>query len=223
MDLRFKTPSSFLLGGPSQSGKTTFVFNILSNIDTLFANPNCKQNVIYFYNVWQPAYELFKPRNIVKEWINKIPTAEDIKEKTMMYKDNGGSILILDDFAEELDKNIAELFSVLCHHTNSVVFLMMQNIFSKNKAMRDISLNATYIVLFKNPRDSSQIVHFAKQFAPGKTKDLVKAFHEATDPDYSYMLFDFHQTTPRRLRVRTRILPQEAPMEAWVEKQIVLY
>jgi hypothetical protein len=218
MDVRFKNPSSFLLGGGSQSGKTTFVLNVLSNIDTLFINPKCKQNVIYFYKQWQQAYELFSSKNIVKEWVNKLPTTEDVKEKTLMYKDDGGSILIIDDFATKLDTEIVELFTVLCHHTNSVVFLMTQNIFSKNPAARDISLNATYVILFKNPRDSSQIVHFAKQFAPGKTKGLVAAFNQATDPHFSYMLFDCHQTTPKQIRVRSRILPQEAPMEVWVAK-----
>lgn len=219
MDLRFKTPSSFLLGGVSQSGKTTFVFNVLRNIDQLFQEPKCKQNVIYFYNHWQNAYDMFKLTNIVTEWVNKLPTKEDIEEKTMLYKDNGGSILVIDDFAETLDKNIAHLFSVLCHHTNSTVFLLTQNIFSKNRSFRDISLNSTYVVLFKNPRDSSQIVNFARQFAPGNTAGIVRAFRQATRYPYSYMFFDFYQLTPAELRVRSRILPHEAPMIAWVEKK----
>lgn len=219
MDLRFKTPSSFLLGGVSQSGKTTFTLNVLKNIDTLFANPKCKQNVIFFYNQWQNVYDMFRSTNIVHQWINRLPTTDDIKEKTMLYKDSGGSVLIIDDFAEKLDSAIVHLFSVLCHHTNSVVFVLTQNIFSKNRAFRDISLNSSYVVLFKNPRDSSQIVNFAKQFAPGNTKGLVKAFKQATRFPYSYMLFDFIQTTPSEFRIRSRILPQEAPMVLWMEKE----
>jgi hypothetical protein len=219
MDLRFKSPSSFLLGGVSQSGKTTFVLNVLKNIDVLFQNPQCKQNVIFYYNQWQDAYDIFKNTKIVKQWINRLPTTDDIKEKTMLYKDNGGSILIIDDFAEKLDSAIVHLFSVLCHHTNSVVFVLTQNIFSKNRAFRDISLNSTYVVLFKNPRDSSQISNFARQFAPGNTKGLVKAFKKATRFPYSYMLFDFNQTTPTEFRVRSSILPHEAPMRVWVEKE----
>jgi hypothetical protein len=219
MDLRFKSPCSFLLGGVSQSGKTTFALNVLKNIDVLFKNPQCKQNVLFFYNQWQDAYDIFRNSNIVKQWINRLPTTDDITEKTMMYKDKGGSVLIIDDFAEKLDSAIVHLFSVLCHHTNSVVFVLTQNIFSKNRAFRDISLNSTYVVLFKNPRDSSQISNFARQFAPGNTKGLVKAFRKATRYPYSYMLFDFNQTTPTELRVRSRILPHEAPMVVWVEKE----
>ena len=219
MDFRFKSPSSFLLGGSSQSGKTTFTFNVLKNIDVLFEKPECKQNVIFFYNMWQNSYDMFKSTNIVNQWINRLPTEEDIKEKTMLYKDIGGSVLIIDDFAEKLDSAIAQLFSVLCHHTNSVVFLLTQNIFSKNRYFRDISLNSTYIVLFNNPRDGSQISNFARQFAPGNTRALVKTFEKATKAPYSYMFFDLHQKTPKEFRVRSRILPHEAPMVVWIEKE----
>jgi hypothetical protein len=219
MDLRFKNPSSFMLGGVSHSGKTTFVFNLLKNTDVLFQNPKCKQNIIFFYNQWQDAYELFKPTNIVKEWINKLPTTEDIKEKTLLYKNDGGSMLIIDDFAEKLDSAIVHLFSVLCHHTNSVVFVLTQNIFSRNRSFRDISLNSTYIVLFRNPRDKSQIVNFAKQYAPENTKGVVKAFHQATKSPFSYLLFDLHQTTPSHIRMRSNVLPHEAPMICWIEPE----
>ena len=71
-DLRFKNPSSFILAGSSQSGKTTLTFNILRNIETLFTDPRCRNNVIYFYNQWQKSYDLFRKEDIVKEWINLI-------------------------------------------------------------------------------------------------------------------------------------------------------
>lgn len=217
-DTRFRNPSSFLLGGVSRSGKTTFTFNILRNIKTLFEDPRCRQNVIYYYNQWQPAYEAFEKEKIVAKWINKVPTADEVKKETAIYTEKGGSVLILDDFQQQLTSDIAELFSVLSHHTNSVVILLTQNIFSKNKAYRDISLNSTYVVLFKNPRDSSQINSFARQFSPGKNSYIVEAFKDATKKPHSYLLFDFHQSTPEETRVRSRVLPHEGPMIAWLPK-----
>ena len=44
----------------------------------------------------------------------------------------------------------------------SVIFLT-QNLFHKNKHMRTISLNAHYLVLFKNPRDVEQFTTLARQ------------------------------------------------------------
>jgi hypothetical protein len=215
-DVRFKNPSSFLLAGVSQSGKTTLTLNILRSIDDLFENPKCKQNIIFFYHQWQNSYETFRKENIVKEWINKLPTEEDVKEKTLLYKDMGGSVIVIDDFAQELNKDIANIFSILTHHTNSVVLLLTQNLFSKNPVFRDVSLNATVVIVFKNPRDSSSIINFAKQFSPGNTKYIVDAYKEATKTAYSYLLFDLHQNTPENLRVRSNILRSEWPIRVFL-------
>jgi len=218
-DLRFKIPSSFILGGVSQSGKTTFTLNLLRNIEHLFEDPRCKQNIIYFYKEWQNSYEQFKKEGIVKEWINNLPTQDDVKEKTLLYKDRGGSVLIIDDFAQELNKDIANIFSVLTHHTNSVVILLTQNIFSKNKFFRDVSLNATYLILFKNVRDASSIVHLAKQFSPGNNSYVIEAYKDATKNAYSYLLFDLHQAQFDNLRLRSNVLPHELPMCIYEKKK----
>ncbi len=218
-DLRFKNPSSFVLGGVSQSGKTTFTLNLLRNIEHLFEDPRCKQNIIYYYKQWQNSYESFKKENIVKEWLNHLPSEDDVKEKTLLFKDRGGSVIVIDDFAQELNKDVANIFSVLTHHTNSVVILLTQNIFSKNPVFRDISLNATFIVLFKNIRDASQVVHLAKQFAPGNNSYVIEAYKDATKNAYSYLLFDLHQSTPDNLRLRSRILPHELPMCVYEKKK----
>jgi len=215
-DLRLKNPSSFILAGSSQCGKTTFTLKLLKNIPKMFQDPRCQQNVLYFYKEWQDSYEKFKDENIVSEWINRLPTVEDVKEKTHHYKENGGSVIVIDDFAQQLNKDIASIFTVLCHHTKSVVILLTQNLFSKNPVFRDISLNATYVVLFKNPRDASQISIYAKQFAPGKNKYVVEAFECATEEPYSYVLFDHHQSSSSLIRMRTNIFPDEAPIRVYV-------
>jgi hypothetical protein len=220
-DVRFKNPSSFILAGASQSGKTTFTLNVLRNIDILFEKPSCKENIIYFFNQWQEGFERFKTENIIKEWVEKLPSTEDILEKTVAYRENG-SVIIIDDFAQQLNRDTIDIFTKLCHHTNSVIFLLTQNIFSKNPVFREISLNATYIVMFKNPRDASQIITYARQFAPGRSKYIVDAFTEATRKAYSYLLFDLHQSTPDIIRVRSNVLPHEFPMLTWSEKKCAI-
>lgn len=214
---KFKNPSAFLIAGGSQSGKTTLTLQILSDIDVLFEDPTCKQNVIYYYNQWQPSFDKFRKKNIVKEWINKIPTTEEMKRKTLLYTKKGGSIIVIDDFAERINKDTIEIFSILSHHTNTVVFLLTQNLFSKNRNFRDISLNCTYVILFKNPRDGSQIARFASQFRPGKgnSEVIIEAFRDATREPYSYVLFDFHQTTNDKLRIRTKLVPDDFPVTVY--------
>lgn len=216
-DVRFENPSTFILAGASQCGKTTFVLNLLRNTQSLFRQPSCAQNIIYYYNQWQDALQRFQGENIVKDWIGKLPTTDDVTEKTLLFRDSG-SIIVIDDFAQQLNKDTIDLFSRISHHTNSVIILMTQNLFSKNPAFRDISLNGTYILLFKNPRDSSQISCFAKQVAPGNTKYVIEAYREATKRPYSYLLFDNHQTTPEILRIRSNILPHEFPIQTYFPK-----
>jgi hypothetical protein len=216
VDPRFEHPGAHLVAGVSQCGKTTLVINLLRLKDWIFKKDDkCKhhancghliQNILWYYHQWQPSYESFKGENIVKEWIPKLPTQEEVLEKTLLYKDKGGSIIVIDDFAQELNKDTANIFSILVHHTNTTVYLLTQNIFPKNPAFRDISLNATYIYVFKNPRDGQQIVNFAKQVSPGNNKFVVESYKDATKKAHSYLMFDAHQSSSNVLRLRSNIL-----------------
>lgn len=66
------------------------------------------------------------------------------------------------------------------------------------------------MVLFKNPRDSTQVVKLAKQMYPGRVKYMQQAFIDATSVPHGYVFFDLKQTTPEHLnhmhkhRARTR-------------------
>ena len=71
----------------------------------------------------------------------------------------------------------------------SVIFIL-QNIFHRGKELRDMSLNCHYLVMFKSPRDSSQVSHLAKQMFPGHVKYMQEAFQDATKRPYGYLLCD---------------------------------
>ena len=223
-DLRFKNPSSFLLAGATQAGKTTFTLNLLRNIDNLFENPECKWNVIYFFRQAQDKFELFANEKIsnseepiVKQWINRLPTTDDIEQLTLAHRQTG-SVIVIDDFAEELTRDTVQIITTQVHHKNCVAIVLSQNIFCKNPVFREISLNCTYVVMFKNPRDASQISCFAKQFSPGSGEWVVSAYEAATRFPHSYLLFDSHQTTSNVLRVRSHVLPNEFPMRVYRRK-----
>ena len=210
-DFRFRTPSSFLLAGASKSGKTTFTLNLLRNIEALFSNPECRHNVVYFYKEDQEAFDMFKEENIVRLWINRLPTSENIDQLTAGYE-RSGSVVVIDDFDLKVNGDIADIFRTKCHHKNCVVILLTQNIFCQKQFFREISLNCTYLVMFKNPRDASQINCLAKQVAPGAVAALVATFKKATRRPHSYLLFDTDQSTPEWQRVKSRVLPHELPM-----------
>jgi hypothetical protein len=78
--------------------------------------------------------------------------------------------------------------------------------------MRTVSLNAHYIIVFKNPRDETQIQTLACQMFPGNPTPLLDAFKDATTLTSEdsgrargYLLLDFHPTSCDALRMHTNI------------------
>lgn len=218
-DLRFRNPSTFFLAGVSGSGKTHFVYQILSYGKLLFTNPSCINNALLFYSEWQDIYDKMLNEKLISECIADPPTTDLIKEKLSVFKDRGGSIVILDDLQHKLNQDIVDLFTVLSSHLNITVFILVQNLFPKERFFRDLSLNCKYVVIFKNPRDPSQVSHFARQVRPRNSKFVLQVVEEATKLPHSYILFDFHQDTPVFLSIRSNILPEEqGPISVWIEK-----
>lgn len=214
-DVSFKFPFSWCVCGGSGSGKTTHVLNFLTYKDELMSISDCR-NVIYHYKEWQPLFDHFKTKNIVTDWVQGVPSLSEIKEK---IEENGesGTLLIIDDFYHMLNQDIVEMFTVLAHHGNMSVILLAQSLFGvgKNNFYRTISLNSTYLTVFKNPRDNQQIATLARQLRPNKWRWIVDAYYEATKKPYTYLFIDNHQKTCEELRIRSSILPNEGYPIVW--------
>ena len=84
-----------------------------------------------------------------------------------------------------------------------------ESVSSRKTPYRTISLNAHYMVVFKNPRDVSQIMALAHQMYPRRTQFFLEAFARATARPHGYMVIDMKQNTPDILRLRTFIFPGE--------------
>ena len=67
------------------------------------------------------------------------------------------------------------------------------------------------MVVFNNPRDTSQITHLAKQMYPGKV-----TFENVTKVPYGYL--DLKQETPEQLRLRTSIFPDDGVQYVYISK-----
>lgn len=216
-DARLQNPCSILLTGASNCGKTTLALSILDNIDILFVDPRCKQNVIYFYKQWNPSFDRFNEKGIVKSWRNHLPTTQEVVDACSPYD---SSIICIDDWQQDYNTDILELFTIYAHHCNLVLICLCQSLFQQgNKIFRQISLNATYLIVFKNCRDKTQIRTLGSQFAPGN-KWLVSAFMDITkDKPYSYMLMDLHPRTPESLRIRTNIIPEHGILTVYQENR----
>lgn len=89
------------------------------------------------------------------------------------------------------------------------VLFLLQNIFPPGKYMRTISLNAHYIILFKNSRDEQQVKTLGKQIFPNQSKFFMNAYKKATDIPYSYLCVTLYPGTAERNQLASKIFPEE--------------
>ena len=163
--------------------------------------------ILYCYSVEQPMYGEIRgvlPRIIFHKGL---PTKEDIAQ----LDDGNHNMVILDDLMTKLQKSddILDMFILQSHHMSISVIYLMQNVFHQGKYCRTIALNTQYLVLFKNPRDSSQVRLLARQIFPLYPLALVEAYTDATQGgDYGYLFLDLTQQCKEKLRMRSHITPE---------------
>lgn len=185
-----------LLLQPFWQAVPTYYLNKLIRERNELLCPNV-QRVIYSYNKYQSFFDTFQDVQFVKGSAYKLDR-------------NIPTLLIIDDQADTIDpKELVELFTVTAHHENTSVIFVTQNLFMKNNAFRTAALNAQYLFLFKSPRMSSQVAHLSKQIDPGRTREVLELYNDATSTPYSYLLIDLKPHTPACLRYRTNILKSE--------------
>jgi hypothetical protein len=186
MDL--KHPFTGIVSGPTGSGKTYFIRELLKHkpFDVVF------EEVLWCYSEWQPMYRDIQA-TFHEGLLATLPSDGKIR------------LVIVDDLMREADSRVVDLFTKGSHHRNISVLFITQNLFHQKAGARDISLNAHYMVLFKNPRDAAQVTYLARQISPENPKFLVEAYRDATSLPHGYLLIDLKQNTPDVLRFRTHI------------------
>ncbi|KAH9642907.1 hypothetical protein HF086_003506 [Spodoptera exigua] len=124
-----------------------------------------------------------------------------------MFDGENPHLIIIDDLMRESDGRIVDIFTKGSHHRNLSVFYLTQNLFHQGKGQRDISLNSSYIIYFKNPRDKTQIRYLARQVSPDNTKFIEDAYRDATLEAHGYLMIDLKQNTNDFCRIKTNIFP----------------
>jgi len=194
-DVRFQCPFGGIISGPSLSGKTSFVFEMLQQKSQLF-NP-VPSRVIYAYGTWQKAFETVPD-------VEFVAGIERILDDSIQLDPSINNMIILDDVMQEVSENrrAATLFSRDMHHKNVTVWFILQNIFKQGPSMRDIVLNCQVFILFRNPRDINQIKVLSRQIG---IPNLEKAYEKAIKARYGYLVVNLQPTTHEKLKLQSRI------------------
>lgn len=198
MDTRWQHPFTAIIAGPTSSGKSWFIKTLLRERSSQITE-NIDE-IIYCI----PEGQIVDSEMIYNTLHEGIPDVQ-------MFADLKPRLVILDDLMREANSSVVDMFTKGSHHYNLSVIFVTQNIFNQVKGCRDISLNAHYIVCFKNPRDKQQILHLSKQVNPENPKYIQEAYIDATTRPFGYLLFDLRQTTPDIIRYRTNIFKKDKP------------
>ena len=211
MDVSFRFPFTCVVSGPTKSGKTELVKQLVRHSGCLIVPVPTK--IIWAYSEWQGSYnDLLHVATL--EFVEGLPDFTELRNTKERV------LLVLDDLMQNLskDKN-KELNALFCkgsHHWGNGVatIFIVQNLFFDK--LRTARLNTHYLILMKNPADRSQVNSIAKQMYPNKTKYFLESYLDACSKPYGYLLIDSEPNTDDKIRLRTSIFPENC--FAYLEK-----
>ena len=130
--------------------------------------------VLYCYGIYQELFRTMEQELSFVEFHEGLPSNDKIDT---LERD---SLIILDDLARRIvdSKQVEELFTMGVHHRHLSVIYINQNMYCRGKYARTINLNTHFLVLFKNPRDVSQVACLARQIYPTNSKALIEAYQD---------------------------------------------
>lgn len=202
MDLRFHHPLNALIAGSSGSGKSYLMKRIVENRKHLFDEDF--EQVVWHYSEWQNIYDDLAQNHGV-QFVEGLPSMD-------LYPPNSGpKLVVCDDFMDQLKHpDFLKIAIKGSHHRSLSFFILTQSIFPPN--MRQISLQAHYVIVMKSVRDLAQIRTFCMQVEPTNWRALMEAYSDATREGHSYLLFDLNVRQNDQYRLRTHIFPDESPV-----------
>lgn len=195
IDFRLHSNRSMMVCGPSHAGKSSFVMELLGRRQEIFRD--VPKRVVWCYGIYQHSL-IAELHSKGYETHQGIISASEIRPY---------DVIVLDDLLNESknSEDVTIMFTRVAHHKPAFIIYIMQNLFPPGKEARTRSLNTHYYVIFKNPRDKSQIEFLARQIAPHKSKALIAAFESATTKAHSYLFLDLTQECPDFVRYRGNI------------------
>lgn len=200
-----KHPSRVLMFGPTGSGKTHLICEILK--DPLSIEP-APTHISWFFGAHYFPYssiaeEVKRSRNI------EISFNKGIDSLSLDSLDpNARHLIIIEDLMTQCRDSplIEELFYHGSSHQSISVIATFNNIFTRGKSSRTIQLNSNIFILFRCRADVRQVSHLFQEFEPERWRFLLEAFNMETQfMRHGWLLCDFSDTTPEWLRYRNFI------------------
>ena len=218
-DIRLIENFKMAIFGPSRSGKSVFVSNILKHLDVLSREK--PENVIYIFAKWQEKLEEMKSQNLVDIFLegnsDNIQSETDIESILKRHlKPNVKNLVIFDD--QGSNKNVVEyvakLFSIDARHSGISAIWVSQFIFD-GPNLRKIRKNSDYITLFKCPQDCLDISRLSSQMTNSTL--VVDIYEKVTEAEpYSYILIDVTQEGISNIQYRSHLFKESGIIQVHI-------
>jgi len=139
----FESTDRCLIVGPSQSGKSTLLLEILADEKAIQPQPS---TIVYIMGVKDDIF-----RNKITEICERVRKITPIFYYNLNdfdvseFDSTSSKLLILDDLMKETGNSIeiSNMFTRTCHHMNWLCLCLQQSLFVKGKCSRDLVLNST--------------------------------------------------------------------------------
>lgn len=169
-------PSNVLNIGPSKSGKSTFVIDLIYN-DRIVPRPEMvfmliggvSDDKIHAAKLDPYVRAIYKSYNLESDSIINPVSLTDLHEKLSKYDPKIPKLVILDDIMtkDKMDDQICEMATSTMHHHNCLVIYNYQNLFHKTSVI--LRENAETLIMWAVP-NNRRLKNFFAQYSDVLTK-----------------------------------------------------
>lgn len=179
--LKLIHPFNCIVSGPTQSGKTFFVFKLIDNLPEI--TKPAISNIVYIYNIWQDKFNAYKDKVFFTNNLNYLTIKPTVP-----------TLLICDDFMNQIgdNKDLLDLFIKGTHHNSISALVILQNIFEKGKIFKSLRQNCHYYYLTEHLQDRQSIEYFARQLEPKNSKYFIASYEDAISKPFGGLFCDLH-------------------------------
>ena len=204
------------MSGPSRCGKSVFLASLLKSRKTFTKRP--PEVICFVYSVYQEGIYDDLRNGIVDYFIQDDEHLERNIQKILNANKGKPSLLIYDDLIKSINLPfIARQFTVNGRHNGISQVFVSQKLFPKDENIRLISNNSDYLVVFKNPRNATEIKILSNQMSPGKNI-LSKIFEQATLDPYSYLFIDLTQECIPQKKYLSHLFDSDHWIHTYIER-----
>lgn len=190
-------PFQAVFCGRSNIGKSSAIFELIERRSELIKGTISK--VYYVYGIDSPEYHVFAAKHKDVTFTSEFDLSEIGSE----------TLVVLDDFQTMITGKLNKVVTEFCirnvSHMNTSLIIVLHNFYA-SPALRTITLQSDFIVVWNNARDRQTISHISRQMFPSSPSFLKDVMNYLlTKSNRAKICIDLSIHQNNRFRVRSSV------------------